>query len=347
MILLPAASCGNLAKRSIAGGLDNRPACVSRESSRYSLPNQARPSVTTSTEPSHPTQYIATLVHADKDVARAIAAALENLTDPPPDALTLFEHGPVEARGWRIEAYFTEAPDGHALATHIAAMTDLDVAPFTVEAVPDINWVAVSQAALPPVAAGRFVVHGSHDTARVPQGPNAILIDAGEAFGTAHHQTTAGCLMAIDRLTRMRAYRRVLDLGCGSGVLAIAVARMLPGALILGSDMDAPSVEVARTNARLNGAASRIRFVEAAGLAHPALRSAAPYDLIIANILARPLIGLSPSLAQALEPGGTLVLSGLLTGQAREITAVYRAHGFRFERHDRVDGWSTLTLTRV
>lgn len=292
-----------------------------------------------------PTQYVATLVHPDKDTAHSIAGALQDLTDTPPDALTLFEQG----SDWRIDAYYPEPQEGSALSRHIESLMANGVAipDFTVAPVPDINWVAVSQAALPPVAAGRFIVHGSHDTDKVPQGPNAILIDAGEAFGTAHHQTTAGCLMAIDRLTRNHAYRNVLDLGCGSGVLAIAVARSLPRASILASDLDEPSVQVARENTRLNGVAARIRCVAAAGLAHPELREAAPFDLLIANILAKPLIALAPDLAAAVAPGGTLLLSGLLTPQAAQIIAVYRAHGFRLDRHDRISGWSTLTLTRL
>jgi len=138
----------------------------------------------------------------------------------------------------------------------------------------------------------------------------------------------------------------VLDLGCGSGVLSIAVARSLPQADILASDMDAPSVVVARENARLNGVANRIRCVEAAGLAHPELRAAAPFDLLIANILAKPLIGLAPDLSAAVTPGGTLILSGLLTYQARQIIQVYCSHGFALDRHDRVSGWSTLTMRR-
>ncbi|MBX9926160.1 MAG: 50S ribosomal protein L11 methyltransferase [Hyphomicrobiaceae bacterium] len=269
--------------------------------------------------------------------------------DPPPEALTLFEQG----EHWRIEAYFPAAIDGAVLARTIEALwpDGGPIASFAVAPVPNVNWVAISQAALPPVATGRFVVHGSHDRHRVPQGPNAILIDAGEAFGTAHHQTTAGCLVAIDRLTRQSAYRggafrNVLDLGCGSGVLAIAVSRCLPQASILASDMDGPSVAVAQMNTRLNGAGGRVRCVLAAGLSHPELRAAAPFDLLIANILAKPLIGLAPDLAAAVVPGGVLLLSGLLIPQARQIIQVYNAHGFRLERHDRVDGWSTLTMMR-
>ena len=289
-------------------------------------------------------QYVASAVIADKSDAHTLAGALQDLIEPTPDALTLFEHG---ATAWRIDAYYGDKPDGERLAAQLTAITGLNVAPFAVADVPDENWVAMSQAALPPVYAGRFVIHGSHDRGRVAHGPNSILIDAGEAFGTAHHATTSGCLAAIDRVVRRRVYENVLDLGCGSGVLAIAVARLLPRALILASDLDRPSVAVAAENARLNGVAGRIHVFAAAGLDHPFIRHAGRFDLLIANILAGPLIGLSKVIARAVQPGGTLLLSGLLIPQAAQVIAAYRAAGFRLERHDQVYGWSTLVLTRV
>lgn len=287
-------------------------------------------------------QYVASLVVADKELAHTLAAGLQEMVEPAPDALTLFEHGAA----WKIDAYYADAPDGTALAAALAGVTGHQVMAFDVAAVPDTNWVAMSQAALPPVSAGRFTIHGSHDKDRVPRGPNAILIDAGEAFGTAHHATTAGCLAAIDRVTRVRAYRNVLDLGCGSGVLAIAVARVAPRALILASDLDRPSVAVAAENMRLNGVAHRIHVFPAAGLDHPFIRHAGRFDLLIANILAGPLIMLATQIAAAVEPGGTLLLSGLLIPQAPQVIAAYRASGFALVRHDRVYGWSTLELTR-
>ena len=279
---------------------------------------------------------------AERDDARTIAAALNDLVLPEPAALTLFENGSA----WRIEAYYDPLPDVAVLARDLTAACACPTPAVRLERVPDENWVALSQAALPPVIAGRFTIHGSHDRHRVPRGPNSILIDAGEAFGTAHHATTQGCLAAIDRATRRRRYRHVLDLGCGTGVLAIAVARILPDAAILASDLDAQSVVVARENMRVNGAGGRIGAVVAAGLDHPRLRAAAPYDLLIANILAAPLIMLSKSIAKAVTPGGTVILSGLLTPQAAEVRAAYHAVGFGTVRHDRVYGWSTLTLEK-
>ncbi len=161
--------------------------------------------------------------------------------------------------------------------------------------------MAISQAALPPVIAGRFVVHGSHDRGRIPYGPRAIVVDAGEAFGTAHHATTLGCLLAIDKLARAGRFRRVLDLGCGSGVLAIAAARCMRGAQVIATDSDPIAVEVARANADANGA-RRIATACALGLDHPWLRHAAPFDLIIANILAGPLRTLAGSVSTLAAP---------------------------------------------
>ncbi len=325
-------------------------------------------------------QYVASIIVTGKDEANEIATALQDLIEPAPDALTLFEHNPTGQEGaaqpaapfgqgshgryapqpiavsfarehddWKIEAYYSEdgLPAAEALRASLAEVLGRPVPDVAIAPVPDNNWVAMSQAALPPVQAGRFVIHGSHDRDRVPRGPNAILIDAGEAFGTAHHATTSGCLQAIDRVTRTRRYRNVLDLGCGSGVLAIAVARVLPRALILASDMDVPSVAVAAANMALNGVGARIHVFPAAGLDHPFIRHAGLFDLLIANILAGPLIELAPRMSRAVEPGGTLLLSGILVPQAPQVIAAYRASGFILNRHDRIYGWSTLQLSRA
>jgi len=285
---------------------------------------------------------------ADRNGARTLAGALENLIDPPPDALSMFEAaGP--GTPWRITAYYGDPPDPGELHASLEAIVggSFDVPAPRLESVPDLNWVAMSQAALPPVRAGRFTVHGSHDRHRVPQGPGAILIEAGEAFGTAHHATTYGCLLAIDALTSKRRYRNVLDLGCGSGVLAIAVARANPRARILASDIDEASVLVARENVRANRAGTRIRTIAAAGLDDAELRNRRRYDLLIANILAGPLIRLAKDISRAVANGGDLILSGLLTEQAREITATYRAAGFTLKQNTRIAGWSTLVLRRA
>jgi ribosomal protein L11 methyltransferase len=297
-----------------------------------------------------------TVTVADRDEARRIASALSDLIEPGPDALTIFEQPPEGAPTdgtfsglgslWRVDAYYEDMPDAVELAGQVGSLLEIPPPALAVEDVPDENWVEISQAALPPVTAGRFTVHGSHDIPNVAQGPNSILIDAGEAFGTAHHQTTFGCLLAIDELTRRQSFNSVLDLGCGSGVLAIAVARVLPHAQITASDLDATSVAVAIANMKANGVGRRIKCVAANGLDHKDLRGPEQFDLIIANILAWPLIMLAPSIARAAMPGATIVLSGLLECQSPEVLAVYTGFGFVVRQHKRVNGWSTLVLAR-
>ncbi len=298
------------------------------------------------TDPSTPITL--TLDLDDRDLAREVAGALQELVIPTPDALTLFENGPDR---WRIDSYYTKAVDAAELHQTLTNTVGQSLPRFSQAIVPDENWVAISQAALPAVTAGRFTVHGSHDCHRIARGPNSILIDAAEAFGTAHHPTTLGCLRALDILTRRppqrrRAFKNCLDLGCGSGVLAIALARALPSATFLASDMDQQSVVVAARNMRINGAHARIETIAAVGTAHPRIRNRAPFDLVVANILAGPLIQLAGDIRRATKPCGTLVLSGLLIGQAPAVIATYLAYGFRLVQHDRIAEWSTLTLQR-
>jgi ribosomal protein L11 methyltransferase len=280
---------------------------------------------------------------ATLDLARSLAGALENLPEPAPDAVTQFEDGP---NAWRVEAYFAGDADLAAVGAALSAALGDRLPALEQTEVPDLNWVAISQAALPPVQAGRFIVHGSHDRGRVPHGPNAITIDAGEAFGTAHHATTLGCLMTIDKLARSRAFRRVLDLGCGSGVLAIAAARALPRAEVIATDSDPLAITVAAANAKANGM-QRIAFACAGGVAHPWLRHAAPFDLVIANILAGPLRALASGIAAIVRPGGIVVLSGILEPEAPAVVAAYAAQKFALAEHRRSAGWSTLTLRRA
>jgi ribosomal protein L11 methyltransferase len=275
----------------------------------------------------------------DLDMAQAVSDAL-SVSEPELDAVTLFEDGPG---AWRVEAYAQERADAEAAAE--AVRRDHAQADITLEDLEDLNWVAISQAALPPVYAGRFVVHGSHDRGRVPHGPWAIEVEAGEAFGTAHHATTLGCLKAIDALARRRQYKRVLDLGCGSGILAIAAARALPRAQVIATDNDPIAVEVARSNADANGA-KRIVTACADGLRHPWLRHAAPFDLVIANILAGPLRMLAGDISGVVSHGANLVLSGILTPEAPTVIAAYAAQGFTLVEHRRIAEWSTLTLVR-
>jgi ribosomal protein L11 methyltransferase len=277
----------------------------------------------------------------DLVVAQAISDALE-AAEPALDAVTLFEDG---AGAWRVEAYSQGRAEAEAAAAVLPRGVGKPIADVVLEDLPDLNWVAMSQAALPPVIAGRFVVHGSHDRGRIPYGPRAILVDAGEAFGTAHHGTTLGCLLAIDKLARAGRFLRVLDLGCGSGVLAIAAARAMHGAQVIATDSDPIAVEVARANADANGA-GRIATACALGLDHPWLRHAAPFDLIIANILAGPLRMLAGDVAKSVRRGGSVILSGILNPEAAAVIAAYAAHGFAVVQHRRIGEWSTLTLRK-
>jgi ribosomal protein L11 methyltransferase len=250
-----------------------------------------------------------------------------------------------EDRHWFLECY-----DGGALSGENAGSMlkdfGLNVASIAVEAIPDTDWVTETQKALPPVRAGRFTVHGSHDRGRIVS-KGAIEIDAGRAFGTAHHGTTKGCLIALDRLSREIRPSAVLDLGAGSGVLAIAAAKAFAHRpLIAAVDLDVIAIDVARENCRKNGAAY-IRLFVGDG-ATPALAyEAAPFDAVMANILAKPLLKLAPRLRGLTRVGGALILSGLLSGQAREILARYRSTGFRLIRRRDLEGWATLTLTRA
>lgn len=257
--------------------------------------------------------------------------------------------------GWTVEAYYAAPPDIDAIRAAVAEGLQRDASAASLDPsalkiscahVPDENWVALSQSALPPVLAGRFTIYGSHDRATQGYKQSAIEIDAGEAFGTAHHDTTLGCLLAIDKLAHSLAFNTVLDLGCGSAVLAIAAARAIPEAHILASDIDPQATQVARANVKNNGETRRIKVITATGFAHPTLMRPGQFDLIIANILAGPLILLARDMARALESGGVAILSGILTEQAAEVIAAYRAAGFQVAEHKRLTEWSTLVLQR-
>lgn len=278
----------------------------------------------------------------DLDTGRSIAGLLNEAVVPEPLAVALFESEPP---AHIVEAYYGAEPP---LATIVQALAGLpaSIGAPTVESVPDENWVALSQAALPPIAAGRFVVHGSHDRPRFALRRTAIEIEAGEAFGTGHNATTALCLEAIDLLARRSSPSRIVDLGCGTAVLAIAAARAFPAARVLAVDNDPVATAVGRANVRLNRVASKVRVLTAAGFDHAALRTFRPVDLVLANILPRPLIALAPAMTHALRPGGIAVLSGLLDHQARQLRATYAAAGFHLLRQATRSGWTALTLAR-
>ena len=252
----------------------------------------------------------------------------------------------IDPECWQVDAYFPEGdPDEIAGLVRDALGADAFGAFQGAEILPQTDWVAESLAGLAPVAAGRFLIHGSHDQDCLPAGGTRIAIDAGQAFGTGHHGSTAGCLAVLDRLIARRRFVNPLDLGTGSGVLAIALAKTLH-TNVLASDIDPLATRIAAENARHNNVGNRVRVIAAAGMDHPEIRARAPYDLIVANILAGPLIRLAPQIAPALAPGGTLVLSGLLPRQRGRVVAAYGAQGIRLVRAEKHDGWAVLDLYR-
>jgi ribosomal protein L11 methyltransferase len=207
------------------------------------------------------------------------------------------------------------------------------------------DWVKASLQDLVPVPAGRFVVHGAHDRARVPPNKLGIEIEAALAFGTGHHGTTRGCLLLLDHVLKAHRPRRVLDLGTGTGVLAIAAAKALRRS-ILASDIDTPSVGVARENAGLNEVGNCVQPIRATGFSAPEFAARGPFDLVLANILANPLRQLAGPMAVHLAPKAFVILSGLLNPQAGAVIAAYRARGLVPLRHLRIEGWSSLLLRR-
>jgi ribosomal protein L11 methyltransferase len=279
----------------------------------------------------------------EKAAASALAASLETVPWPPPDAVALLNVDPMRGDGWTVEAIFATPPDQGALARSLEA-AGLEPAALSPVTLPDIDWVGASLERLKPVRAGRFLLHGSHDRGNRPAASIAIEIDAGTAFGTGHHATTLGCLMALDDLLKRWRPKRILDIGSGSGVLAIAAFRA-SHALVCATDIDPEAIRVTRANARLNRA--RIQAHQAAGCESPAIRAFAPYEVILANILARPLVKLAGKLNQLAGASAMVVLSGLQLDQERWVLAAYRDRGFRLIRRLRIEGWSTLVLQPV
>ena len=286
--------------------------------------------------------YTALTTFPGKSQAEALGEALEAL-EPAPTGVGVFEV--EDGKGiWEVGGYFLDAPDDIDLALLSAAF---GAGPFVVSEVPDQDWVAKVRRELPPVEAGRFFVYGSHDAALLPEGRIGLLIEAAMAFGTGHHGTTLGCLRAYDRLLDDgQRFDNVLDLGCGTAVLAMSAARM-GAAHVLASDIDPVAVEVALANVKANGLVGRVSCVESIGFDSPVLRAGAPFDLIFANILKGPLIELAPDMAAHLAPGGRAILSGLLVEQADEIVEVYQGQGLALETREDLGEWSALTLRRL
>ncbi|TMJ18285.1 MAG: 50S ribosomal protein L11 methyltransferase [Alphaproteobacteria bacterium] len=285
-----------------------------------------------------------------KAEAEALTGDIAQLAamDSPPVLMT----SEADGEKWRLDAYFELAPTRsdvdllHFLVPSSAA-TDA-----VIERLQEQDWVTLSQQGLEPIRAGRFFVHTPAHRDAVPAGAVAFEIDAGRAFGTGQHETTTGCLLALDRLKATGAsFSDLADIGTGTGLLAFAAMRLWPAARAVASDIDPVAIEVAAGNAKVNRipvgrARGQVELIVAAGLDHPRLKDRAPYDLLIANILAGPLIAMAPALAGALAPGGRLILAGLLDSQAGAVSAAYRRQGMMAAgRIDRGD-WPTLVMRK-
>jgi ribosomal protein L11 methyltransferase len=248
---------------------------------------------------------------------------------------------------WDVTVYFSEPPDQDAVRNLVALASDHATAQTIVfDTVETKDWVKASLEGLAPVEAGRFVVHGQHDRARVGINRIGIEIEAALAFGTGHHGTTRGCLLLLDAVLRARRPRRVLDLGTGTGVLAIAAAKALRQP-ILATDIDLRSAITARENARLNEAGAFVQAMHAPGFSSPLFRTWAPFDLVMANILANPLRRLATPMARHLAPSALVILSGLLPHQANGVIAAYRASGLVLVKRLQLDGWTSLLLYKA
>jgi ribosomal protein L11 methyltransferase len=282
-----------------------------------------------------PQQIVARGARADAETA---ADAIDNHPGLEGATYSILEED-EDKNVWRIDAFPTTQEEDDGL---MAVLADYALK-VTRDTLADADWLAMALSGLPPVRAGRFFVYGMHDRGRLPASTVNLRIEAGAAFGTGHHGTTVGCLQAYDRLIKARKFNKVLDVGAGTGLLAIAAART--GAkLAVGTDIDKPSVRIAKENAEVNKA--NARFVHASGLSNMLVARNAPYDLVFANILARPLISLAQDIKQALVPGGTVILSGLLRTQERMVKAAYLSRGFKVVSRIHRDAWATLVLQR-
>jgi ribosomal protein L11 methyltransferase len=294
-----------------------------------------------SDRPSTQKSTVVGLLETDEQSAHRVADIFAESFAADEVAVSLVDNG---AGRWRVAMYFRVAPDETMVRQLTATATGTAVAKaLRFERVAAKDWVRESLAGLAPVSAGRFIVHGAHDRARIPLNRIGIEIEAALAFGTGHHGTTRGCLLALDWLCKSLPRRRILDLGTGSGVLAIAAARALRRP-VLATDIDGSAVRAARANAARNRAGGFVDVIKADGVTAPKLRERSPYDLVLANILLRPLQRLAVPLTRLTAPGARVVLSGLLASQANAAIAAYR--GLALERRIDLDGWTTLVLVR-
>ncbi len=286
----------------------------------------------------------------DERRARSVADLIVESFEPAEAASTAFETDtpwPGGGKAWAVEVYFGFEPDEEAMRDLVAVAAGDDAAALIEFGVTEKkDWVANALAGLAPVRAGRFLVHGAHDRDKVRVNDIGIEIEAGLAFGTGHHGTTRGCLLHFDRLLKRRRPRRVLDVGCGAGVLAIAAAKALKQKVWLG-DIDPVAVEVANENARLNGVATLAHAIVSKGVESRSMREGAPYDLVFANILAKPLRGLAPSLAAVTAPGGDAILSGLLYADVPGVLSSWARAGVLSEGADQPGGLGEFEVEAV
>ncbi|MCP9630685.1 50S ribosomal protein L11 methyltransferase [Rhodopseudomonas palustris] len=286
----------------------------------------------------------ASFVLGDEATARRVSDLLSECFDEAEMAIAAFER---PDRSWEIALHFGEQPNLDAIRDLVAQAAGADAAKaITMETIAAKDWVAASLEGLVPVPAGRFVVHGSHDRERIPANKLGIEIEAALAFGTGHHGTTRGCLTLLDLVLRAGPPRSVLDLGTGTGVLAIAAAKALRQP-VLATDIDRQSVAVAKENARLNGVGNLVIAEWATGFASPVFAAHAPFDLVLANILANPLRALAQPMSEHLAPSALVILSGLLQPQAQSVIAAYRARGCVLLRQIVIEGWSSLLLAKT
>ena len=291
-----------------------------------------------------PLTHRATLEIGDERAARRIADLLtESFLDG--EAAVAAFAGPTGR--WDITMHFADAPDDGAVRELVRlAAGDEAAQAVQFDTVEARDWVRATLEELVPVHAGRFIVHGGHDRSKVAPNRLGIEIEAALAFGTGHHGTTRGCLLLLGEVLKAFQPRRVLDLGTGTGVLAIAAAKALR-APVLASDIDALSVKVAADNARQNGVGPLVEIAWGNGFSAPLLRQRRPFDLVLANILANPLRQMATAMSAHLAPGGRVILSGLLSPQAPSVIAAYRARGLVLERQIRIEGWSSLLLCKA
>jgi ribosomal protein L11 methyltransferase len=280
------------------------------------------------------------------DAATAVAELLESLDEPL--ALAVSQVEVDQGAAWRVEAIYDQAPDRALIQTLLAPVIEglgLSGLEPIIDKVPEKDWVVVSLQVLAPVRAGRFVVHGRHDLDHVVRGPYSLEIEASRAFGTGHHETTQGCLTAIDRLAHVIRPKRIFDLGCGTAVLAMASARVWQ-TRALASDLDPQAITIAKETVKANRLGHVVQLATAPGFAHPKIRRHAPFDLVLANVLVNPLAALAPDMRRYLRLGGVVVLSGILNRQAENLVNRYRSFGFVQVFSLQLGDWSTLVLRR-